>query len=202
MTPFRSTAPPADMAPRLRLPGFTILEVMIALAVITTVAALALPRLDYAGFRIDRAMQAVGETLLTAQRQAIAKQRSVLVTFDVPGRALTVLHDENGNRMPDHGERRRIVPLDEAISFGLGGTPALTIGDNAINLQTYVDGRPAIEFRRDGSASTGGGIYLTSQRSAAGDLGWITDTRVLSITQATGRVEWLHFDGTEWLRGF
>ena len=89
-----------------------------------------------------------------------------------------------------------------AISFGLGGTPALTIGDNAINLETYADGRPAIEFRRDGSASTGGGIYLTSQRSAAGDLGWITDTRALSITQATGRVEWLHFDGTEWLRGF
>ena len=182
MTPLRSA--PADASASHRLPGFTILEVMIALAVVTAVVAIALPRLDYASFRIDRAMQSVGETLLAAHRHAIAKQHSVLVTFDVPGRALTVLYDENGNLLPDHGERRRIVPLDEHIAFGRGGTPALAMGGKAINLQTQVDGRPAIEFHRDGTASTGGGFYLTSQRAAA-DLAWLTDTRALSITEGT-----------------
>jgi hypothetical protein len=55
-------------------------------------------------------------------------------------------------------------------------------------------GLPAIQFLRDGAASTDLEIYLTSSR------GTQVDYRLVRVTMATGRTESFRFDGSTWTR--
>lgn len=182
--------------------GFTLIEMLIVIAVIGVTAAILAPKLDVAHYQIDGAMQSVGYTLMGAQREAVSQQHDVIVTFDVGNRAITVIDDTNNNRQADVGEHTRRLVLDNSVQFGHASSSTLSFGAAAVSFTQTVGGLPALTFHRNGSASQDGGIYLTSTRAATGEAAKQGDTRAILIDRPTGRVEWWRYNGSTWSQGF
>ena len=196
------------MMPTGKLPdpnraGVTLAEIMIVVTIIGLIMAFVAPRIDYEHYQVDGAMQAVSTTLMAAQREAVAKQHNVAVMFDQPTSSLRILHDVDNDNTADPTERIRVLALDDHVLIGrAGAVPLPQLGAVDITFTRMVDGRPAVIFHRNGSASQSGGLYLTSVRADAGLLKHQRDTRALELFRGTGRPEWWRYDGTNWTRGF
>jgi hypothetical protein len=165
-------------------------------------AGIVLPSIDVTRYRLDSGIQVVGTTLLASQRTAVTRQHDVIVTFDEANRRLVVHSDANNDGQVNGSEHRQVVALENAVVFGRGGAPALGFGGAPINFAETVNGLPAVIFHRNGSASSAGGLYLTSPHAAAGGATHARDTRALGMVRATGRAEWWRYNGSAWLRGF
>ena len=181
--------------------GFTLVEVIIVLVVVGVLTALALPRIDLARFQSMAAMQTVGSTLWAAQRLAVTRQHNVIISLDQTANMMFVHEDRDNDNSVNGGERLRRVELGEKIVFGRGSTPAHPEGENTINFTKTVDGRRAIIFRRNGSASETGSFYITTKREAEFG-GRPQDTRLLTIDRATGRTSTYRYGPAGWVRGF
>ncbi len=183
--------------------GFTLIELMVVLAIIALIILFVAPRIDYQHYQIDGGMQAVATALMGAQREAVAKQHDVVVMFDQPNRSLRILLDEDNDATPDANERVRVVALDDQVRFGRAlATPLSLVGAGTISFTQVVSGMRSVTFHRNGSASEAGGLYLTSARAATGSTRGQRDTRALALYRATGRPEWWTYDGSAWHRGF
>lgn len=176
--------------------GVTLIELMLVVTIIAIVAGFAIPRLDFIKYRSDAAARGVIAQLQTAQRLAITRQHDVLVSFDAANRRFRVVEDANNNGRRESTERQSWRTLQEQSQFGTPTTPVRLSGGAIVgrDLRT-VDGMPTIVFRRDGSASGDTEIYLTSPRLRP------TDFRAVVITEATGRAEWMRWNGDSWIRG-
>ena len=182
--------------------GFTLIETLVIVVIIGIVASLALPAIDPARFRIESGITSIASILQASQREAVTRQHDVRVGFDVANGFVLVHYDSDNNGVVDGGERRRSWPLEPELIFGLGPAPARPIGAAAVNFPTDAAGVPTVVFRRSGSASAAGGLYLTSRQAAAGLVKRRNDTRAIEILRATGRVEWWRYTGDQWRRGF
>lgn len=183
--------------------GFTLVELMVVVVMISILVLIVAPRVDYQHYQIEGGMQAVATTLMAAQREAVAKQHNVAVMFDSTGPSLRILYDLDNDNAIDANERVRILALERQVRFGLGGaSPLPAIGAGPIGFTRQINGVPAVIFRRNGSASEAGGLYLTSVRAESGDSTARHDTRALELLRATGRPEWYRYNGSTWTRGF
>ncbi|HEU4454432.1 MAG TPA: hypothetical protein VFR81_15295, partial [Longimicrobium sp.] len=135
-----------------------------------------------------------------AQRAAVARQHDVVVAVDVPGRALRVHYDTDGDGRVDTGEVVRRERLGEGAVFGRGSAPAWLPGAAAVSFAGRQDGMPAVTFRRSGSASEEGGFYVTSARAQAAGLA--KHARAVVVDRATGRPGWASYTGGQWKRDF
>jgi hypothetical protein len=89
--------------------------------------------------------------------------------------------------------------------FGKPATvPARSFGNNPVNFTTteLSTGLPAIVLYRNGSAKEFGGLYLSTVKAMGGAPGHANETWAMEMVRATGRAEWLRWNGTAWLRGF
>lgn len=176
--------------------GFTLLELTVVLIMVGVIAAMAVPRLNYEKYRADAAMRTVRTVMQGAQRNAIMRQTNVVVAFDVSNRQMRIVEDANNNCVYDGGERSTSRPLEDGAKFavpatGYGSTPAAAVtGSNLCMLA----GLPAVQFLRDGAASSDVDVYLTSSRGAA------VDYRLVRVTRATGRTESFRPSGATWTR--
>lgn len=176
--------------------GFSLLELTVVLIMVGVIAAMAIPRLNYERYRADAAMRTVRSILQGAQRNAIMRQTNVVVAFDIAQRRLTIIEDANNNCVHNSGERLVRRPLEEGAKFalptaGYGSTPSVAVsGPNLCS----IGGLPAVQFLRDGAASTDLDVYVTSSRGTA------TNFRLLRVTMATGRTDAFRFDGATWKR--
>lgn len=172
-------------APR-RPPGYTLVELLTACALLGVLGAVAYPRLDTARLDADGAAHEVRVALQLAQRLAITQQATVVVGIDSATRRLRLLEDLNGNARSDAGERITWRALPTHTAFA---TPPSRVAGGAapgaiVQLAEVVDGLPSVVFRRDGSASAPGELYLTARRHG------VREWRAVQLVQATGRVEW------------
>ena len=125
------------------------------------VTAIAFWKLDIARYQINGDMLSVGTALIAAQREAVAKQYNLIVTFDTTNNDLRIVFDQNNNGKLDVGtERSRMLFLGNQVRYGLGTAPPMSWGSVPITFtQTEgTSGNPAVTFLRNGSASEAGGI--------------------------------------------
>lgn len=185
--------------------GFTLVEMLIVITMMAIVAAMALPRVNVSRIQSKSSIQALGTTMLAMQREAIARQHNIVVMVDTVQRQLRVLYDANDNLAINSGERIRGIPLGEGIQFGRPTTvPVRAFGGAAINFTTQetTTSLPAIVFFRNGSAREFGGVYLTTRLALAGDPDHSNETWAMEMIRATGRAEWMRWNGSTWMRGF
>jgi prepilin-type N-terminal cleavage/methylation domain-containing protein len=183
--------------------GMTLLEIIIVLVVLSIVMTIAMWKIDIARYQINGDQQVLGTALIAAQRQAIAKQHNIIVLFDNTRRTMRVISDSNNNGKLDAGEHVITVQLSDRVRFGLGTAAPMTWGSTPISftITEGASGLPAVIFYRNGSASESRGVYLCSTRAMT-DATYVRDVRALHVERATGRVEWFHYDGANWVRGF
>ena len=183
--------------------GFTLIELMIVITMISILLGIAVWKVDVARYQINGDQQVVGTAFISAQRQAIAKQYNVIIIFDAANNKLMIVEDANNNGQMDPTEHVRSIYLGDRVRYGLGFATPLAWGASAISF-TQVEGstgHPAVTFYRNGSASESRGIYLASTRAQV-DAAFVKDVRAIHVERATGRAEWWHYDGSTWIRGF
>ncbi len=179
--------------------GFTLIEVLTAMVLMGLVVAFAIPKLDLAAYRVSGGVRSVAALLQRAQRLAVTNQSNVNVLLDVAHNAIEIHEDVNNDNVIQPTERVRSHPLEEGVVFGLGGAP-LRLYAPPVSFTRTLDGAPEIVFRRDGSASENGGLYVTT--TAALRSSRPRDARSIEVTRATGRVSWYQYTGSAWVRKF
>ena len=177
--------------------GFTLVEIMMVIALIGLVVAFGLPKLNISSYRVNGAVRGMVGLLSRAQRLAVTEQNNVNVLFDVSKAAIRVHEDANNNNVIDPGERVRSYPLGDGVVFGIGAAPTRQYAPAPISFTRTMGGSLEIIFRRDGSASENGGFYITAQNSSSAK-----DARSIELIQATGRAEWYQYNGSAWIKKF
>lgn len=132
------------MSPK-RTQGFSLIEVMVVVAIIGVLAALAVPSLR--NWRSDQnaktTARSIADAFNVARSEAIRTGvgHFVLIGADVGGTALTgpsgdpkvVVHtDSDGDCVRDSGEFTRDFLLENGISLGLSTAPGSAPGDGAV----------------------------------------------------------------------
>lgn len=169
-------------------------ETVVVLVIAAMMVTLAIPRVDVTRYKSDAIAQIVRTQLQNASRSAIVRQHDVIVSFDTLGEKMVTAFDANNNGVVDPGEKVSYRGLDTGILFadptvnGISGA-AITapISGAAVAI---VNGMPSLIFHRDGSVSSDAEIYVSI--AARGPKMY----RGLSLTQATGRVDWYRLNTT------
>jgi prepilin-type N-terminal cleavage/methylation domain-containing protein len=178
--------------------AYTLAEMLIVIVLVAIITALALPKANYMGFRIDAGVRSVRTALQRAQAGAVAGQHNMLLTVDAAHNRIAVISDNNNNLLADPGEQITYASLQDGVKLGVPsttwpGAPAPTAVLTGSQLQT-INSLPAFVFRADGAASSDAQISLTSVRGLA------TDQRGINVVQATGHVDTYKNTGSVWTR--
>ncbi len=180
--------------------GFTLIEIIAICVIIGTMAAIAVPRLNFQAYRVNGAVRGLNGVLARAQRLAVTNQSSVNVLFDLSTNAVKVHEDDDNDNVIDANERVRVYPIGEGVVFGRGTAPKRLYDVTQISFTRRQNGLPELIFRRDGSASENGGFYITTTNAAAA--GRKSDARSVEVVRPTGRSEWYRYTGSAWERKF
>ncbi len=189
----RATAA-AHAAPSRR-GGFTLLEILVTMALVSIMMGVAFIRLDPRRNQADAAAQVMRTVMEQAMRNSVQRQYNIMVSFDVGGNRLRYVEDVNNNNVADVGERILWKPLENDMRFA--APPAVVSGSYAPapviggNLRT-IDGMPTVIARRSGALSTDMQVFITSLR------GGNADFRSMVVAQPTGRVEMFTYGGNTW----
>ena len=180
--------------------GFSLSELLMIMLVMGILMTIAAPRLNLWRSRMDSGVLLVQTAVAVSRGQAIVQQHDLVITFDVPGRRLYVLHDADNDGTKDTEEQRVTVQLADDVTFGRGGAEALNGVSEVISFTKRSEDLPALKFHRNGAASEEGIVYLTSLRGA-GTGGSPENTRALVIERSTGRVHCYSYQTLAWTEG-
>jgi prepilin-type N-terminal cleavage/methylation domain-containing protein len=180
--------------------GFTIVEILMVVVLIGLIAGFAIPRLNLGAYRVNGGARSLTALLARAQRLAVTSQYDVNVLFDTDSNSVRVHEDADNDNAIDNNERVRRYPLGDGVVFGLGGAPQRPAGAGPVTFTRQLGGVPELIFRRDGSASENGAIYITTPNAL--EAGRAKDARSIEVVRATGRPQWYTYTGTAWVRKF
>ena len=173
------------------------IEVSIVLGILAILAAIALPNINFAGYRMDANARTVQNQFIAQQLTAVQKNMPVIVTIVYDQGHLTITEDANSNGVADAGEYTYNRTLVEGAQFVIppttidSATPYYATGPGLTYLnQTYL--YPTVTFYPNGSTSGNVVIYI------GGTANRLTDMRAISITGATSKMHFYRMasDGT------
>ena len=137
-----------ESAPRQRA-GFTLIELVIVMIILSVIAAMAIPKLNLAQYRADAAAQQVRSVFQTAQRTSLTRQYDVIVSVDTMQFGLRIAEDVNndGTIQPSEwkfwrpaGEGNRFAVPPKGVNFA---SPSSSVVGTAL---TQVGGLPSIKL--------------------------------------------------------
>jgi prepilin-type N-terminal cleavage/methylation domain-containing protein len=177
--------------------GFTTIEMLIVLVLISITVAWGLPKLSIARYRADAAGRLVRSLLQTAQRNAITRQSNVVISFDSAGRRLRIWDDVNNNGVIDAGELVQYRRMAEGALFvqpsWAGVTGTVPTGSVTGTGLVTMGGLPSVVFSRDGSASGNLSVYVTARADMP------VEYRAVTVTASTGRTAMYKWNAKIWL---
>jgi prepilin-type N-terminal cleavage/methylation domain-containing protein len=179
--------------------GFTLIEALTVIVIIGLMVGMAIPRSGVSTYRANSGAQVVTSTLIYAQRQAISRQADTRVAFDVANNELRIHEDSTNDNIINFNERVTSTPLPEGMTFGRGAAPARAMGGNTVTFTRTQGLLPIVVFRRDGTASENGGVYLTTIDGLS--VGRTSDVRAVEVARATGRASWYSYATGAWKEG-
>ncbi|HQW66004.1 MAG TPA: GspH/FimT family pseudopilin [Gemmatimonadales bacterium] len=168
--------------------GITLIEMLIVVVLIGVLSGIAGSKLDWQRYRTDASARELLTEISKAQRLAVSLQANVRVIV-ANNRSIQIHEDADNNGAIGTGERVRTVVLDEPTRLGKGSSPDIPGPSDPSELTTVI-------FRRDGSASSGGTIYLTSALPDAS----CKRCRAVAVVRATGRPTLYSHSGGTWRR--
>jgi prepilin-type N-terminal cleavage/methylation domain-containing protein len=186
----KKTAPP-------RQHGFTLVEMLTVMALLVIIMGIALPNIDVARFRLDGEVQSLALMVNSSQRLAVLRQYDIVLAFDETDNQIRLHHDKNNDGVADSGEEVRIIRLEEEVVFGRGGAAPLVAGPSTVTFSEAQNGMRVLTFRRNGSASETGVIYLTSLRASRAS-GYSHHSRAIEVERATGQVTCMSNKTSSW----
>jgi prepilin-type N-terminal cleavage/methylation domain-containing protein len=174
--------------------GFSLIEMMIVLGIMGIVAAMALPKLNLNGSRVDAMAQQVRSVLLTSQRTSLTRQFDVIISIDTMRGGLRIAEDANNTGTIEPGEVRFWRPTGRAegnvFAVPPRGFSTPTVTSSVVGSQLRsLDNLPSIVFHRDGSASSSAEIYVSN--GAKGK----PEYRCITLTRSTGRSDLYRLNG-------
>jgi prepilin-type N-terminal cleavage/methylation domain-containing protein len=179
--------------------GFSLVEALTVIVILGIMAGMALPKTGMATYKANSGAQVVASALTYAQRQAISRQANTWVAFDVANNELRIHEDKDNDNVIDLDERVTATALPEGVTFGRSGAAPRAIGGATVNFSRTQGGLPAVIFRRDGSASENGGVYVTTVAGLS--VRRSSDVRAVEVSRATGRAAWFSFATGAWKDG-
>jgi prepilin-type N-terminal cleavage/methylation domain-containing protein len=170
--------------------GFTLIEIMIVIVMVGALMAIGIPRVDFARYRADAAVQSLRAALMQAQRTALVRQFDVLVSIDTVHASLRLAEDANNDGIVQDSEHVRAYPMADQVVFfaapvGLDGIAVPAVGGSALGT---LNSLPSITFHRDGAATSDLTLYI------AGPAHPTRTYRAVRLTQSTGRTDWYRFN--------
>jgi Tfp pilus assembly protein FimT len=171
--------------------GYSIGELLWVIVILSIVAGLAIPRLDWMKYRVSGESRNISLQVTYAQRLAVSLQHNVQVTIDHAGRRLIVDEDKNNDGAFTSNERRRVIQLDDGVNFERNSAPDLPSPAPTTELYTII-------YRRDGSSDQSGIIFMNTLRGV--NMGNNNDARALEITRATGRASVYSYATGSWVK--
>jgi prepilin-type N-terminal cleavage/methylation domain-containing protein len=179
--------------------GFSMPEMLSVIVIVGMMAGIAIPKTGLSGYKANTGAQVVSSTLTYAQRQAISRQTDTRVAFDIAANEMRIHEDADNDNVIDLGERVTVTPLPEGVRFGRGTATPRGIGAGVVTFTRTQGGLPIVVFRRDGTASESGGVYVTT--TAGLGLDRTADVRAVEVSRATGRAAWFSFATGAWKEG-
>lgn len=176
--------------------GFSLIEVLSVIVIMGLLAAVALPRANVSSYKANAGAQVVSSAFSAAQRQAISRQADTRVAFDLANNRLRIHEDRNNDNIIDADERMTFANLPEGITFGRGTAAARAMGAGIVTFTRAQGILPVLVFRRDGTASEDGGVYLSTIAGLSVDR--TADVRAVEIARATGRATWFSYATGTW----
>lgn len=179
-----------------RLRGFSLVELLIVVTLISVLVGLSVPRFPIAAIRADAGVRSLRAALQLAQRSAVTRQSNVVVGVDAAGSRLFLHEDADRDGAVDSGERVRAFPLEETARLAVPSSGVFgSVSESVVgtNLRDR-DALKTVTFRRDGTASSDLELYVTA--AGGREQGW----RAVVVAPSTGRVEGWRLVGTTWSR--
>ncbi|MDH5233505.1 MAG: prepilin-type N-terminal cleavage/methylation domain-containing protein [Gemmatimonadota bacterium] len=182
--------------PARRRRAFTLIEILMVMALMGLVVGFAVTRVSYWGYRMDANVRLLQNVVIGAQQTAITKNVTVQVMFDATEDRVRILQDYNNNGIMDASDSVRYRPLADGAEFQAppttidGVAPAYMTGPGVV-----ATGNPlqlAIRIEANGSLSGDVVVYVGSPRNLPEDF------RAMTIVGATARTGFWSRGGGVW----
>jgi type II secretory pathway pseudopilin PulG len=176
--------------------GSTLVQVVMAMAMVGVLTAMAVPRVSLGKYRADAGVQVVRTMLQIAQRTAVQKQFDVIVSFDVARNQIRVLEDRDNSGSAGADERVIVRTLADGARFlrppvpAPGGAGGAAVAGPRLK---QVGGLPSVIVHRNGALSTDVEVYI-----GAGQ-GEREHFRAVTAVMATARTTWYRLGGSGWM---
>jgi len=181
--------------PRRR--AFTLIEVLMVVALIGLLAGWAVSRVSMSAYRVDANVRMLQNLLIGAQQTAITRGVNVQVMFDAANERVRVLLDTDNDGEVSNAETATYRALDGAQFL----TPESTIDGASVFYVTgpgLLSGRPALQqairFAPNGNVSGDVALYVGTAAGRTDDL------RAVSIAGATARTAVWSYSNGQWVR--
>lgn len=172
--------------------GFTIVELLVGLAIVAVLIGITMMRIDRERYRVDSQVQALGFAMNAAQREAVLRQHDVRLRFDTARHRVRIHRDADNSGSVEPDERETVLVLEDDVLFGLVGSDGFAWGSEPVTFRAGSEGEPTLTFHRNGSASDFGVVYLSSRNALR------AYNRALEVERATGEVRCHTYRTGDW----